>query len=69
MQKRLLLRKRTFNGFSHLISASFNLAYFTFKQALDVHDDWEKIYIENMDFEKADQLTNKLIQSFFGKLK
>jgi Cdc6-like AAA superfamily ATPase len=61
--------KKNIQRLTNQISASFNLAYSTFKQALDVHDDWEKIYIENMDFEKADQLTNKLIQSFFGKLK
>ncbi len=67
--KALAVEKKNIQRLSNRISASFNLAYSTFKQALDVHDDWEKIYIENMDFEKADQLTNKLIQSFFGKLK
>ncbi|MEC1521974.1 PRK06851 family protein [Neobacillus niacini] len=67
--KALVGEKKNIQRLTNQISASFNLAYSTFKQALDVHDDWEKIYIENMDFEKADQLTNKLIQSFFGKLK
>ncbi|MBY0145332.1 hypothetical protein H0184_05610 [Neobacillus niacini] len=67
--KALSVEKKNIERLTRQISASFKLAYSTFKQALDVHDDWEKIYIENMDFEKADQLTNKLIQSFFGKLK
>jgi Cdc6-like AAA superfamily ATPase len=51
------------------ISESFQTAYATFKEALDIHDEWEKIYISNMDFDKADQLTNNIIDSFFGKIK
>jgi hypothetical protein len=65
----LATHKKSIYHLTNKISQAFKLAYATFKEALDVHDDWEKIYIDNMDFEKADQLTNKLIQSFFGKLK
>ncbi len=65
----LAVDKKTIQLLTKQISAAFHQAYSTFKQALAVHDDWEKIYIDNMDFDKADQLTNKLIQSFFGKLK
>lgn len=53
---------------SHLtenIAASFRRAYDRFAQALRVHDDWEKIYIEKMDFAKADQLTDHVIQTFY----
>lgn len=48
------------------ISHSFQKAYATFNEALEIYDEWEKIYINSMDFTKADQLTNKLINSFFG---
>jgi RecA/RadA recombinase len=48
---------------------SFQSAYSTFAEALAIHDEWEKIYINSMDFEKADQLTNSLIEKFFGKIK
>ncbi|MGP4081719.1 PRK06851 family protein [Pseudalkalibacillus sp. R45] len=48
------------------ISDAFNEAYAYFADALEVHDEWEKIYIENMDFAKADQLTNELIEEFFA---
>jgi nucleoside-triphosphatase THEP1 len=51
------------------ISASFASAYNTFSHALKIHDDWEKIYIENMDFEKANNLTEDLIQKLFGNHK
>lgn len=50
------------------ISESFNTAYSKFGEALKIHDDWEKIYIESMDFEKANQLTEKLLHSFFGSM-
>lgn len=66
---KLAAHKKEIVKLTNQIAHSFKQAYGTFKQALDIHDDWEKIYIDNMDFEKADQLTNKLIQSFFGKIK
>ena len=49
------------------ISESFTSAYKLFHEALLIHDEWEKIYIENMDFQKADQLTEDLIDELFGK--
>lgn len=50
------------------IQESFNSAYKVFAEALLVHDSWEKIYIENMDYDKADQLTAKLMHLFFGNM-
>ncbi|WLD93272.1 PRK06851 family protein [Alkalihalobacillus sp. AL-G] len=48
------------------IDTSFQSAYANFADALAVHDEWEKIYIENMDFNKADQLTEELLEHFFA---
>ncbi len=31
-----------------------------------IHDEWEKIYIDNIDFNKANELTNQLIQKLFA---
>lgn len=45
---------------------SFQKAYSLFAEALRVHDEWEKIYIENMDFEKANEFTKELIEELFG---
>jgi Cdc6-like AAA superfamily ATPase len=67
--KTLAANKTKIQKLTSEISASFANAYATFKEALEIHDDWEKIYINSMDFQKADQLTNKLIDSFFGKMK
>jgi Cdc6-like AAA superfamily ATPase len=43
-------------------------AYERFAEALSIHDNWEKIYIEAMDFQKADDLTRKLIFQFYGNM-
>ncbi|RIW29093.1 hypothetical protein D3H55_19775 [Bacillus salacetis] len=50
------------------ISSAFQAAYSTFAQALKIHDDWEKIYIENMSFEKCDALTAELMETFFSHI-
>ncbi|CAH2714026.1 hypothetical protein BACCIP111895_01180 [Neobacillus rhizosphaerae] len=65
----LAVQKKSIQMLTNQISKSFQKAYATFKEALEIHDDWEKIYINSMDFNKADQLSNKLIESFFGKMK
>ncbi|MGG4489124.1 PRK06851 family protein [Metabacillus idriensis] len=51
------------------ISTKFEQAYETFAASLKAHDDIEDIYIANMDFTKANQLTNDLIDLFYGEEK
>ncbi|MDQ0859431.1 PRK06851 family protein [Bacillus sp. V2I10] len=51
------------------ISSKFQEAYRTFAASLKAHDDIEDIYIANMDFTKANQLSNDLIELFFGEEK
>lgn len=41
-------------------------AYLAFAKGLEVHDEWEKIYIKNMNFTKADQLTGEVIHKLLG---
>ena len=67
--KALGAQKAAIENLTARVSEAFAKAYATFNEALEIHDDWEKIYINSMDFQKADQLTNKLIESFFGKMK
>jgi Cdc6-like AAA superfamily ATPase len=50
------------------ISTAFQTAYSTFAEALKIHDDWEKIYIGNMSFEKCDALTAELMETFFSHI-
>ncbi|UZJ80971.1 PRK06851 family protein [Fictibacillus sp. KU28468] len=49
------------------ISAKFQKAYTTFAESLKAHDDIEDIYIANMSFAKANELTNELIDLFYGE--
>ena len=37
-------------------------AYISFAEGLLIHDEWEKFYIENMDFESANKLTLQTIE-------
>lgn len=65
---KLILQRGKIRELSGQIGKSFENAYSTFAEALKVHDDWEKIYINSMDFEKMNKLTEKLQNSFFGNL-
>ena len=39
--------------------------YMHFNAALHIHDEWEKIYVDRMDFEKADKFREELISRLF----
>lgn len=45
---------------------SYEQAYAAFANGLKVHNEWETIYIGNMDFEKANELTTYIISTLFG---
>ncbi|WNS75351.1 PRK06851 family protein [Bacillus sp. DTU_2020_1000418_1_SI_GHA_SEK_038] len=66
--KALAERKEEITQINERVSRSFEMAYSKLAEALKIHDKWENIYIENMDFAKADQLTNKLLKEFFGNM-
>lgn len=48
-------------------SKKFQTAYATFAKALKAHDLLEKVYISNMDFNEANNLTDELIDLFYGE--
>ena len=47
---------------------AYERAYKDYAEALAVHDEWEEIYIANMDFEKLNALTGELKTKFFGDI-
>lgn len=49
--------------------ACLDNAYLFFNKALKIHDEWENIYIENMDFEKADTLAQEVLNKLVGEKK
>ena len=58
-------RERASTLFSQLEKSHEN-AFSFFKIALDIHDEWEKIYIDNMDFSKADELAGDTAEKLLG---
>lgn len=48
------------------LESAYSKVYETFATALRIHDEWEKYYIENMDFTKADQIAEDLIQDLYA---
>lgn len=48
------------------IAQCYPNAYEAFAEALKIHDEWEHIYIDNMDFEKADDLSSRVCERLLG---
>lgn len=45
---------------------AYRMAYKAFAQALEVHDEWEKIYIDNMDITKSNDTAEGLAYEILG---
>lgn len=50
------------------ISSCYPKAYDCFAKALKVHDEWEKIYIDHMDFSKANRFTEQVIHKLLDSI-
>lgn len=48
------------------LESAYSKTYETFAEALRIHDEWEKYYINNMDFSKADGIAEELIQELYA---
>ncbi|NEU31961.1 hypothetical protein GN156_14410 [bacterium LRH843] len=64
-REKLIIHKEDILKLGDVVSAKFKLAYETFAEALQAHDELENIYISNMDFDEANKLTDELIALFF----
>ncbi|NOU98824.1 AAA domain-containing protein [Paenibacillus sp. LMG 31457] len=66
LDNRLIFPEHQFKieDLSGKLEDAYSNAYETFLTALRIHDEWEKYYIESMDFIKADEITQDLIQQF-----
>ncbi|WP_274364858.1 PRK06851 family protein [Paenibacillus thermotolerans] len=65
---RLSLRKDAISGLNKRIQEAYAKAYAGFAEALRIHDEWEAVYIRNMDFSAADEVTELFIKELFGGL-
>ena len=46
----------------------YKSAYAQLQTALSIHDEWEKVYIDNIDFDKLNEIADASIKKLFGKL-
>ena len=67
--KKIADKKAIIESTNNNILNKFQESHNYFSRALKIHDEWEKIYIANMDFKKADILTEKMINNLLGKVK
>lgn len=51
------------------IKQSHEEAYAGFAEALRIHDAWEALYIHNMNFSAANEMTDEYIQQLYGEQK
>lgn len=57
--------KKVMRKFESKINDLYQAAYAHFKKGLSIHDELEKIYIDEMDFAKADQVAEEFILALF----
>ncbi len=66
----LLVQQSAIDSLNIDIAQAYERAYSGFAEALRIHDEWETIYIANMNFLAADELTNRYIhQILYGDQK
>ncbi|QHE52379.1 PRK06851 family protein [Pontibacillus sp. HMF3514] len=64
--EKLSLHKDDILDLNKKISDTYETAYDMFAASLSAHDEIEDVYISNMDFAKANQLTEQLTERIFG---
>ncbi|MBO8170663.1 MAG: hypothetical protein H0Z33_02110 [Bacillaceae bacterium] len=50
----------------HKIESNFQSAYQFMSEAKHIHDEWEDVYLKEMDFHQADQLAGELEEKMLG---
>lgn len=66
-RSKLLPNKERIIELNKKIKIAYQNAYSSFSDGLAEHDELEKIYIEQIDFDKANKLTNEWIGKLFGQ--
>lgn len=61
-----LLDEYLISGMKSKVKEYYDLAYDQFKKALSIHDEWEKIYLNNIDFKKLDEIAENSIKKLLG---
>lgn len=64
--KKLATHKNKILDIKSNISSCYSKAYECFKNGLNIHNEWEKIYLDNIDFDKLNLITHSLINTIFN---
>lgn len=56
----------TIAGLEEKLAAAYANAYEGYQEALRIHDEWERYYIDSMNFEIADEITRQLIENLYA---
>lgn len=65
----LITQQGSIHQLNEQISQAYQQAYAGFAEALRIHDEWEALYIANMDFQEANVLTKEMIHMLYGDRK
>ncbi|MFC4101533.1 PRK06851 family protein [Paenibacillus xanthanilyticus] len=65
-QGRLAKHLGTIQGLEEKLADAYANAYEGYAAALRIHDEWERYYIDSMDFEKANEIAGQLIEGLFA---
>ena len=65
----LSIQQIEIDNLNEQISQAYQHAYAGYAEALRIHDEWETLYIANMDFQAADELTKEYIDTLYGERK
>ncbi|MFB9328098.1 PRK06851 family protein [Paenibacillus aurantiacus] len=65
-QERLAKHIETVADLKEKLAQLYTNAYEGYAAALRIHDEWERYYIDSMDFGKADDITRQLIEGLFA---
>lgn len=68
-REKLLPYKKDIAEMRSQITLHYKKAYEFFKEAKKIHDQWEDIYLSEMDFEEANTVTKNLIKLIVGNKK
>lgn len=60
--RKLKTKKKEIMKLQDEIAVCYSRAYEAFARGMKVHDEWEKIYINNMDFDKTNELSEMVIK-------
>ncbi|SHJ84394.1 hypothetical protein SAMN02745227_00835 [Anaerobranca californiensis DSM 14826] len=68
-REKLLPHKKEISEIKEQISLHYKKAYEFFRKAKEIHDQWEEIYLKEMNFKLADEVAKNLIKFIIGNRK